>query len=244
MEPCIRIALLCFYIFVFFLGIYFYISGCDSTIKSNCSRYYIKDTKVIKHDVYPHTCSRCIHTVTKCTSNDHDGSHSSSSSGEKCSSYCDAYQSYTCYDSFDIETFNLLGRNYSCKFYAGHDYQDYLTAINAAKGDFPLHSHQQRFIDKNTLTCSSGTTVVMYAYLGLVFLFIGACGFVYMMIVEFLYCIGTLQHKPEQYSPISDKDEESWVEMPPPSAPPAEIPIAEEVYDPPYAPYASNPYQR
>lgn len=245
---CHRICLLITFLVVFVVGYIFYGFGCDSNLHPDCSRYYIKNTQVIKIDVDSHSCSRCIHTETRCTKNDHTGH-------EECSSTCTMYQSYSCYDSYALESFTLDGQqSLACKSYATYNSEDYYTAMKSAQSMYPLYSTQKRYVDKVSLSCSSGTTVMIYAYAGAICFLLAAVILVLYVVFEIRNYFGMSTPSLNGYDEINEavhdyeEDDEDYsghyhrhchdcqedfeeemmmrrqVELPP-SAPPAEIEI-------------------
>jgi hypothetical protein len=106
--------------------------------------------------------------------------------------------------------------------------------MTAAQNDFPLYSHQQRFIDKSSLSCYSGTAVVAYAFIGAILIVVAVFGIVAMLVYELLtcfHCLCSLFFRRSDYVPIASSEDgiitHHYVEMAP-SAPffEQEIPVA------------------
>ena len=157
---------ICTFIFLC-IGLPTYFTGCDRTLQPNCSLYWIKETTVVDYGVRSHQCSRCIHSSKTCTT-DKDGK-------EKCTTKCDLYEYYQCYDSYDVENYMTnSGKTRTCNFYADHNNRVYDYALRNAMSEFPLGSNYDRYISKNTGSCHTATEIRTLAIVGFTFLLLAA----------------------------------------------------------------------
>lgn len=161
---------ICTFIFLC-IGLPTYFTGCERTLQPNCSLYWIKETTVVDYGVKSHQCSRCIHTSKVCTT-DKDGK-------QKCTTKCDVYEYYQCYNSYDVENYiTNSGKTRTCNFYADYNNRIYEYALRNAINKFPLGSNYDRYIDKNTGICYTATKIVSLAIVGFTFLLLAAVSIV------------------------------------------------------------------
>lgn len=172
--PCLFVCMMICLI----IGLPTYFTGCEKTIQPTCSNYWIKTTTVKSHGAKAHSCTRCIHSSKTCTTNSNGDKH--------CTTKCDVYEYYQCYDGYDIESYQKGNKNYTCKFTASRNDRSYDTAISNAQNEYPLGNHYDRYVNKQTDVCYTSSTIVGLAITGFTFLLLSAILLLAMIIIAIM----------------------------------------------------------
>jgi len=147
------------------LSLTFFLLGCDPTLQPNCLRYTIREALITNYIIEQETCNYCTSWSESCSTS----TNSEGEQEESCTSSCDEWIPYTCYDSFAVATFEVDHQNKTCNVKVANDQNDRDEALEKAKNKYSLYNKYDIYVHKKNFSCKSISSLRGFAIAGLVF---------------------------------------------------------------------------